>query len=137
MSSTSDRAQNDASTTGKGATAVPSPPKTSAAATFSLVFGLSALFTVLLAVLAPIAIVFGLIGLILGVVGMKKTKDIDVTGKGLAIGGLVLSVLSLLLGIALLVGATIFVNSGGLDAVEQRIQDARGELPDEIDVPSP
>jgi ABC-type amino acid transport substrate-binding protein len=50
-------------------------------------------------------------------------------------GGLVLSVLGLLLGIALLVGATIFVNSGGLDQLEQRIQDVRGEIPTELPEP--
>jgi hypothetical protein len=109
--------------------------KTSAAATFALVFGLSSLFTALLALLAPLGVVFGLIGLVLGIVGISKANQIDVTGKGVAIGGLVLSVLGLLLGIALLVGATIFVNSGGLDQLEQRIQDVRGEIPTELPDP--
>lgn len=131
---TSDRRSSNDRAVGSGAAAVGSP-KTSAAATFSLVFGLSALFTALLALLAPLAVLFGLIGLILGVVGMKKAKQIDVTGRGVAIGGIVLSVLGLLLGTALLVGATIFVNTGGLDQLEQRIQDVRGELPDDVNLP--
>ena len=106
--------------------------KTSAAATFSLVFGLSALFTALLAFLAPLALVFGIIGLILGIVGMRKAKEHGVTGKGVAIGGLILSLLGLLLSIALLVGATFFVAQGGLDTLEQRINDLRGEIPSEL-----
>lgn len=133
---TSDRRSLNDRAVGSGAAAVGSP-KTSAAAAFSLVFGLSALFTALLALLAPLAVLFGLIGLILGVVGMKKAKQIDVTGRGVAIGGIVLSVLGLLLGTALLVGATIFVNTGGLDQLEQRIQDVRGELPDDVTLPKP
>ncbi len=133
---TSDRRASNDRATKKGAVVVGSP-KTSVAATFALVFGLSALFTALLALLAPLAVVFGLIGLILGIVGIKKAKEVDVTGRGVAIGGLVLSVLGLLLGIALLVGATIFVNTGGLDQLEQRIQDVRGQLPENVDLPNP
>lgn len=132
---TSDRRASNDRATRKGA--VVGSPKTSVAATFALVFGLSALFTALLALLAPLAVVFGLIGLILGIVGIKKAKEVDVTGRGVAIGGLVLSVLGLLLGIALLVGATIFVNTGGLDQLEQRIQDVRGQLPENVDLPNP
>jgi hypothetical protein len=76
-------------------------PKTSAAAVFSLVFGLSALFSALIVVLAPLGVVFGLIGLVLGIVGRRNARDFSVTGSGVAAGGLVLSVLGLLIGIAL------------------------------------
>lgn len=118
----------------RGAVVVGSP-KTSAAAVFALVFGLLSLFTALLALLAPLAVAFGLIGLILGIVGIRNAKQIDVTGKGVAIGGLVLSVIGLLLGVALLIGVTVFVNSGGLDQLEQRIQDIRGDIPTELPDP--
>lgn len=118
----------------RGAVVVGSP-KTSAAAVFALVFGLSSLFSALLALLAPLAVAFGLIGLVLGIVGIRKSKQIDVTGKGVAIGGLVLSVIGLLLGVALLIGVTVFVNSGGLDQLERRIQDIRGDIPTELPDP--
>jgi hypothetical protein len=111
------------------------PPKTSAAAVFALVFGLISLFAALLALLAPLAVVFGLIGLVLGIVGISKAKHVNVTGKGVAIGGLVLSVIGLLLGVALLIGVTIFANFVGLDQLEQRIQDVRGEIPTELPEP--
>jgi len=72
--------------------------KTSAAAAFALVFGLSALvswFT------GPLAVLFGLLGIILGAVGASKAKrEHHVTGRGLAIAGIVLGLLGLLLGAA-------------------------------------
>lgn len=112
--------------------------KTSAAATFALVFGLSALFTALLALLAPLAVVFGLIGLVLGVVGLRMAKKVGVTGRGLAIGGLVLSVLGLLLGLLLTAGAAFFVTETGLNDLQQRIENIRADLnlPD-VDVQAP
>lgn len=122
----------------RGGAAAVGTAKTSAAATFALVFGLSALFTALLALLAPLAVVFGLIGLVLGVVGMRMARQHGVTGRGVAIGGLVLSVLGLLLGILLTAGAAFFVTETGLDDLQQRIQDIRADLdlPD-VDVQGP
>lgn len=91
-----------AGTTGAGRTAgataasdvvVPVQAKTSAAAAFALVFGLSALITALLVVLSPVAVVFGLIAVVLGVVGIGRARANQVTGqqvvtgRGLAIGG--------------------------------------------------
>ncbi|HVM26262.1 MAG TPA: DUF4190 domain-containing protein [Mycobacteriales bacterium] len=106
------------------------PAKTSAAATFGLVFGLAALFCALTAILAPAAVVFGLIGLILGVVGLKMARRVGVTGKGVAIGGLVTAVLGLLLGLAVMAGAAVFVNDEArLDQLQTWIDDARGNIP--------
>ena len=106
------------------------PAKTSVAATFALVFGLSALFTALTAILAPAAIVFGLIGIVLGIVGMKMAKREGVTGKGVAIGGLITALLGLLLGGAVLAGAAVYVNDEArLDQLQTWIDDARSEIP--------
>ncbi len=106
------------------------PAKTSAAAAFALVFGLSALFCALTAILAPAAVLFGLTGLILGIVGMKKAKLVGVTGKGVAIGGLITAVLGLLLGGAVLAGAAFLVNSpAGLDRVQSELDRLRNNLP--------
>jgi hypothetical protein len=133
--SASDRFEDQRTTRNSRGAVVVGSPKTSAAAVFSLVFGLTSLFTALLALLAPLAVVFGLIGLVLGFVGISKARQVDVTGKGVAIGGLVLSLIGLLLGVALLIGVTVFINSGGLDQLEQRIQDVRGEIPTELPEP--
>ncbi len=106
------------------------PAKTSAAAAFGLVFGLSALFCALTAILAPLAVLFGLTGLVLGIVGMKKAKLVGVTGKGVALGGLLTAVLGLLLGGAVLAGAAFLVNSpAGLDRVQSELDKLRNNLP--------
>jgi Domain of unknown function (DUF4190) len=62
-----------------------SKPRTSVAAILSLVCGL----------LGCIPFVTGLAAVILGFVGIKKTRDPMVTGKGMAIAGLILGILSL------------------------------------------
>ncbi len=104
--------------------------KTSATATFGLVFGLSALFCALTAILAPAAVVFGLIGLILSIVGIKKGKLPHVTGHKLAIGGLVTSILGLLIGGAVLAGAAAIVNNeGALDRISTQVDNLREQVP--------
>jgi hypothetical protein len=106
------------------------PAKTSAAAAFALVFGLAALFCALTGLLAPAAVLFGLIGIVLGVVGRKKGSLPGVTGRGVALGGLVTALLGFLLGAAVLAGAAVLVNdAGALDRVQQLIDDARANLP--------
>lgn len=106
------------------------PAKTSAAAAFALVFGVTALFSALTAILAPVAVLLGLIGIVLGVVALKMVKRPGVTGKGVAIGGLVTAVLGLLLGLAVTAGAAVVVNDDAqLDQIQERIDDMRADLP--------
>ena len=106
------------------------PAKTSAAAVFALVFGLAALFCALTAILSPAAVLFGIIGIVLGIVGLKMAKRIGVTGKGVAIGGLVTAVLGLLLGGAVLGGLSALVNDEQrLDQLQNRIENLRDDLP--------
>ncbi|MEH1058428.1 hypothetical protein AB0I37_08785 [Micromonospora purpureochromogenes] len=107
------------------------PAKTSAAATFALVFGVAALFSVLTAILAWIGLLLGIIGVILGIVGLKMSRRPGVTGRGVAIGGLVLSVLAVLLGLALAAGISTFVNDeGAVDRLQQQVDDLRDRLDD-------
>ncbi len=106
------------------------PAKTSAAAVFALVFGLAALFCALTGILSPAAVLFGLIGIVLGVVGLKMAKRVGVTGRGVAIGGLVTAVLGLLLGGAVLGGLAALVNDERqLDRLQNRIDDLRSQVP--------
>lgn len=106
------------------------PAKTSAAAAFALVFGLAALFSALTAVLAPLAVLFGLLGIGLGIAGLKMAKRAGVTGKGVATGGLITAVLGLLLGGAVLAGLAVIVNDEQqLDRFQERIDDIRDDLP--------
>ena len=104
--------------------------KTSAAAAFALVFGLAALFCALTGILAPAAVLFGLTGTILAIAGMKMAKRLGVTGKGVAIGGLITAVLGLLLGGAVLAGAAVVVNDEAqLDRITNWIEDVRNDVP--------
>ena len=104
--------------------------KTSAAAVFALVFGLAALFCALTGILSPAAVLFGIIGIVLGIVGLKMAKRVGVTGKGVAIGGLVTAVLGLLLGGAVIAGLSALVNDESrLDQLQNRIDDLRTEAP--------
>jgi len=110
------------------------PAKTGAAAVFALVFGLLALLAALTGLLAPVAVVFGLIGLIgliLGIVGIRAAKTPLTTGKGVAIGGLVMSVLALLLGIAAIIGVASVVSSNPaiLDQINNLVTSARSRIP--------
>ncbi|MGI8575399.1 MAG: hypothetical protein ACR2MA_08665 [Egibacteraceae bacterium] len=111
----------------------PDAGKTSAAATFALIFGLSALLCALTLFLSPFAVLFGLIALVLGVVGMKMAKRPLVTGKTLAISGLIMGVLGLLLGIGLLAGLGLFLNNDtNVERIENQLQQFRDQLPTEL-----
>lgn len=107
------------------------PAKTSAAATFSLVFGVAALFSALTAILSVVSIPLGIIGVILGIVGMKMASQPGVTGRGVAIGGLVLSILALLLAAAFAVGVSTLLNDeSAVNRLERQVEDLRDRLPD-------
>ncbi|GAB3939426.1 hypothetical protein [Micromonospora vulcania] len=103
--------------------------KTSAAATFALVFGVAGLLCVLTAILAWAGLVLGIIGIILGIFGLKMASRPGVTGRGVAIGGLVLSILAVLLGLGLAAGITTFINNdGAVDRLQQQVDDLRDKL---------
>jgi hypothetical protein len=116
---------------------VVTPAKTSAAAAFALVFGVSALLSVLTIILGPLGLLLGVIGVVLGVLGIRNARRPGVTGKGVAIGGLVLSILAVLIGGAIALGVTFFLNNeAALDRLEQEIgqelERYRGVLPEDV-----
>ena len=104
---------------------------TSVTAVFALIFGLIGLLAALTGLLAPVAVVFGLIGLILGIVGIRAGKKPRTTGKGVAIGGLVLSVIALLLSAAAIIGVATTVSSNPqiLDQITNLLNNARSKAP--------
>ncbi len=105
------------------------PAKTSAAAVFALVFGLAALFCALTAILSPAAVVFAVLGLILAVAGLKMANKPGVTGKGVAVGGLV-TAFGLILGGVVIGGLAAVVNDKTqLDRIQHYIDNARAKLP--------
>lgn len=105
-------------------------PKTSAAAAFALVFGLSALLSGLSLLLAPVAVVLGLVAVLVGVAGRRMSVRPGVTGRSLATAGLVTGLLGLLLGVAVLAGAALFLNNPQrLDQLQRRIDQLQARLP--------
>jgi vacuolar-type H+-ATPase subunit I/STV1 len=95
------------------------------------VFGVAALLSVLTAILASVGLLLGIIGVILAIIGLRMSRRPGVTGRGVAIGGLVLSALAVLLGLALAAGITTFVNNeGAVDRLEKRVSDLRDKLND-------
>ncbi len=114
--------------------------RTSAAAVFALVFGLLSLFCALTLILSPIAVVFALLGIILGALGLRAARKPGVTGKGVALGGLVLAVIGLLLGVALTAGITTFLSDEqNLDRIQGRLDAFRRGVTSEVrsELPSP
>jgi membrane-bound ClpP family serine protease len=104
--------------------------KTSPAAAFALVLGVAALVCVLTVIFAPVGLVLGIIGLILGIVALRMTRRPGVTGRGVAIGGLVLSVIAVLVAIAFAAGVTTFLNNEkAVDRLERQVEDLRDKLP--------
>ncbi|MGS2615346.1 hypothetical protein ACVCAH_12605 [Micromonospora sp. LZ34] len=103
--------------------------KTSAAATFALVFGVAALISVLTVILSWAGLILGIIGVVLGIVGLKMAGRPGVTGRGVAIGGLVLSALAVLIGLAFAAGITTFLNNeAAVDRMQQQVDDLRDQL---------
>ncbi len=114
--------------------------KTSAAAVFALIFGLSALLCVLTLIFSPLALPLGLVGLVLGVVGMKKAGLPHVTGKAVAVTGLVMSVLSLLILGTLVGGLFAFKdNKNVVDQLNRQLDRVSKQIPTIIptQVPTP
>lgn len=106
------------------------PAKTSVAAAFALALGVAALLLVLTIILSPIGLVLGIIGIILGILGIRAAKKAGTTGRGVAITGLILSVLAVLLAAAAAIGITTFLNNeGAVNSVEQQVQQLRDRLP--------
>ncbi len=101
-------------------------------------FGVSALLSVLTVIVGPLGIVLAIIGIILGIVGIRNARRVGVTGKGVATGGLVLSVIALLIAGLLAAGVTFFLNDDqAVNRLEQKVQQLRDQLPDNINVPQP
>jgi hypothetical protein len=93
---------------------------------------------VLTAILAPLALVLALIGVVLAAVGLRMARRPGVTGRGVAVGGMVLSVLTLFLSAALVVGVTTVLNDDrAVDRLEREVERLRDQLPQDVDVPTP
>ena len=107
--------------------------KTSAAAVFALVFGVCALVCALTVLLSPAALVLGVIALILAAAGIAMSRRPHVTGKGVAIGGLITGLLALIVSGALIGGAaTVLNNRSAVDRLDKQVQKLKDKLPNKV-----
>jgi 1,4-dihydroxy-2-naphthoate octaprenyltransferase len=114
------------------------PAKTSTTAVFALVFGLLALVFALTVVLSPVALILGIVGIVLGVLGLKAVRRVGITGRGVAVSGLVLSVIAVLLVGAVAAGViTALNNESAVNWMEERVNDLRDQIPEDIEIDTP
>jgi len=114
------------------------PAHTSAAAGFALALGVAALLMVLTVVLSPVGLVAAAVGVVLGIVGLRMARKPGVTGRTVALVGLVLSAIALLMSIAFAIGITTFLNDrGAVDRLQEQVQNVRDRLPDRMELPRP
>ncbi|MDF3313612.1 DUF4190 domain-containing protein [Rhodococcus sp. T2V] len=117
---------------------VTKPARTSAAAAFALAFGVAAFVCVLVVILSPVGLILGIVGLVLGILGLRAARRVGITGKGVAIAGLVLSALAIVISIAFAAGmVTVLNNDSAVDRIEQQVDKMRDKLPDHVEVPQP
>jgi 1,4-dihydroxy-2-naphthoate octaprenyltransferase len=114
------------------------PAKTSTTAVFALVFGLLALVFAISVVLSPVALILGIVGIVLGVLGLKAVRRAGITGRGVAVSGLVLSVIAVLLVGGIAAGlVTALNNESAVTWMEDRVNDLRDEIPEDIEIDAP
>jgi hypothetical protein len=107
------------------------PAKTSTVAVFALVFGLTALYAVLTVILSVVGLICALVGIALGIWGIRRAAEQGVTGKGVAVSGLVLSAVALVGFIAFAAGVSTFFNDeDAVQRLENQVDQLRNDLPD-------
>ena len=106
------------------------PSKSNGMAITSLVLGIVALLTVWL---PPLAIVIAVVGLVLGLLGMRKAAESG--GRGLALGGLITSGLALLASVILLVLTVLVFNAASdeVDDWDEEWQQQMDELNEQLE----
>ena len=110
--------------------------KTSAAAAIALAIGSAAFVLTLLVLFFPVALILGVIGLLLGIVGFRATKKPGVTGKAVALAAIALSAVSILLGAVFAAGVvTVLNNETAVNRIEQQVENLRDQLPNNVDIP--
>ena len=111
------------------------PARTSTAATFGLLSGLTALLATLTVILAPIGVILSIVGLILSVLGFRSSRRPGITGRTIAISGMLLSSIALILGVVLVSGAiTVLNDESAVNWMEDQVQELRNNLPSQSDV---
>lgn len=106
------------------------PGQGSGLAVAALVVGVLALLTCWIPVVNVIAIIGGIVGLVLAILALNAVKKGRQQGKGLAVAGLVLSVLAVLGGIVVNVAFAVAVNEAD-EVIQEAAEDAEDAAADD------
>jgi hypothetical protein len=113
------------------------PARTSIAAALALAIGVAALVCALVIVLGPIALIAGIVGVVLSIFGIRNGGRHGITGRGVAIAALIISLVAAVLGGAIVAGiSTVLTDSAAVDRIENQLNQWRDNLPDNVNIPS-
>lgn len=105
------------------------PARTSVAAALALAVGVAALVCALVVVLGPVGLVLGVVGIVLSIFGIRNGGRHGITGRGMAIAALVISIVAAVLGGAVVAGISTFLTD---DAAVQRFEDQLNQWRDRV-----
>ncbi|MGH3664746.1 MAG: DUF4190 domain-containing protein [Egibacteraceae bacterium] len=107
----------------------PAPTRSNGAAITALVCGIIALLLSWIPAINLLAILLGIVALIAAFIGFGKAKEPGVGGRGMAIVGLILGLVSVIVAILVYVGlAAIFRDPD----VQRGIEDIQGEIEEQL-----
>jgi len=119
------------------------PPK-NGMGTAALVLGILGFLAAITLIFFFFGIIFGIVAIVLGLIGRGRAKRGEATNKGAATAGLITGILALILGIAVpVIVATVFdddINNfsdciddaGGEDATQQEQEDCAEDFADDL-----
>lgn len=111
------------------------PARTSIAAAFALGVAVTALVCALVVILGPLGLILGIVGIVLSIFGIRNGGKLGITGRGMSIVALIISIVAAVLGGAIVAGVSTFLtNQQAVDRFENQLDQWRDRLPD-VDVP--
>lgn len=110
--------------------------RTSLAAALSLALGACAALATVTVVLAPLGLVLGVVAVLLGLVGVSRSRVPHATGRAVAVGGATLGGVAALVAAAVVTGLFAALADPGLvDTVDGYLRDLASRLPTEMPRP--
>jgi hypothetical protein len=110
--------------------------RTSLAAALSLALGACAALATVTVVLAPLGLVLGVVSVLLGLVGVSRSRVPHVTGRAVAAGGATLGGVAALVAAAVVTGLfAVLADPGLVDTVDGYLRDLASRLPTEMPRP--
>lgn len=94
----------------------------------AMVVGLFALVMALTVAAAPVALIFAIVAIAMGIKGMGNAKALGGLHKGLAVTGIVTGALGLLLALAVAAGAFALFTQGGDPAVQEQLNNLQQQV---------